>query len=140
MVHGLWPQYERGFPEYCQRPSPRLARNIMTSMLEKIGETRSKVIILDISGVAMVDTAVANHLIKITRATSLMGCECIVSGLSPAIARTIVEELQVEDRLNEEVREVLVQHTQQMERSDITYSEMFKKVKRELAKQKGIVL
>ena len=46
------------------------------------------------------------------------------------IVRTIVEELQLEDRLNEEVREVLVQHTQQMERSDITYSEMFKKVKR----------
>jgi hypothetical protein len=56
------------------------------------------------------------------------------------IARTIIEELQLEDRLNEEVREVLVQHTQQMERSDITYSEMFKKVKRELAKQKGIIL
>jgi hypothetical protein len=56
------------------------------------------------------------------------------------IARVIVEELQVEDRLNEEVREVLVQHMQQMERSDITYSEMFKKVKRELARQKGIVL
>ena len=56
------------------------------------------------------------------------------------IAQVIVEELQVEDRLNEEVREVLIQHTQQMDRSDITYSEMFKKVKRELAKQKGIVL
>jgi ribonuclease T2 len=34
VVHGLWPQYERGFPDYCQRPSPRLARNIMTSMLD----------------------------------------------------------------------------------------------------------
>jgi len=34
VVHGLWPQYEHGFPEYCQRPSPRLDRNIMTSMLE----------------------------------------------------------------------------------------------------------
>jgi ribonuclease T2 len=34
VVHGLWPQYERGFPEYCQRPSPRLNRNIMTSMLD----------------------------------------------------------------------------------------------------------
>ncbi|MGY3586116.1 ribonuclease T2 [Bradyrhizobium sp. USDA 4341] len=34
VVHGLWPQYERGFPEYCQRPSPRLARNIMTAMLD----------------------------------------------------------------------------------------------------------
>ena len=34
VVHGLWPQYERGFPEYCQRPSPWLDRNIMTSMLD----------------------------------------------------------------------------------------------------------
>src|SRR3954471_15259340 len=34
VVHGLWPQYDRGFPNYCQRPSPRLPRNIMTSMLD----------------------------------------------------------------------------------------------------------
>jgi ribonuclease T2 len=34
VVHGLWPQYEHGFPEYCQRPSPRLDRTIMTSMLD----------------------------------------------------------------------------------------------------------
>ena len=34
VVHGLWPQYDRGFPNYCQRPAPRLARNIMTSMLD----------------------------------------------------------------------------------------------------------
>ena len=34
VVHGLWPQYERGFPDYCQRPAPRLERNIMTSMLD----------------------------------------------------------------------------------------------------------
>ncbi len=56
------------------------------------------------------------------------------------IARVISDELSVEDRLNEEAREVLSQHMGQMERSDITYSEMFKKVKRELAKKKGIVL
>jgi hypothetical protein len=57
-----------------------------------------------------------------------------------AIGRVIVDELSIEDRLNEEAREVLAQHMTQMERSDITYSEMFKKVKRELAKKKGIVL
>jgi ribonuclease T2 len=34
VVHGLWPQYEHGFPNYCQRPSPRLERNIMSSMLD----------------------------------------------------------------------------------------------------------
>ena len=47
-----------------------------------------------------------------------------------AIARVIVDELSVEDRLNDEAREVLAQHMNQMERSDITYSEMFRKVKR----------
>ena len=34
VVHGLWPQYEKGFPEYCQRPAPRLNRNIVSSMLD----------------------------------------------------------------------------------------------------------
>jgi ribonuclease T2 len=34
VVHGLWPQYEHGFPDYCQRPSPRLDREIMSSMLD----------------------------------------------------------------------------------------------------------
>jgi ribonuclease T2 len=34
VVHGLWPQYEHGFPEYCQQPAPRLDRNVMTSMLD----------------------------------------------------------------------------------------------------------
>jgi len=34
VVHGLWPQYEHGFPDYCQRPAPRLDRNIVSSMLD----------------------------------------------------------------------------------------------------------
>ena len=34
VVHGLWPQYDRGYPEYCKRPSPRLERNVMVSMLD----------------------------------------------------------------------------------------------------------
>jgi ribonuclease T2 len=34
VVHGLWPQYERGFPDYCERPAPRLNRNIMSSILD----------------------------------------------------------------------------------------------------------
>src|SRR6478752_296524 len=34
VVHGLWPQYERGFPEFCQNPAPRLDRNIVSSMLD----------------------------------------------------------------------------------------------------------
>ena len=67
------------------------AMDIMDSMLNKISETHAKVFILDISGVGVVDTAVANHLIKITKATQLMGCECTISGVSPAIAQTVVE-------------------------------------------------
>lgn len=66
------------------------AQNMMETMLNRIAETYSKVIILDIQGVAAVDTAVANHLIKITKATKLLGCECILSGISPAVAQTII--------------------------------------------------
>lgn len=67
------------------------AQDIMDKTLNKIAETRAKVFVMDISGVGAMDTAVANQLIKITKATQLMGCETIVSGLSPSIARTLVE-------------------------------------------------
>lgn len=67
------------------------AHEVMNSVLLKISQSRARVFIMDISGVAVVDTAVANHLIKITQATRLMGCESIISGLSPAVAQTIVE-------------------------------------------------
>ena len=67
------------------------AQQMMKTMLKKITETLAKVIILDIAGVATVDTAVANHLIKIAKATKLMGCRCIVSGISPAVAETLVQ-------------------------------------------------
>jgi rsbT co-antagonist protein RsbR len=67
------------------------SQDIMNASLTKIGETQARIFILDISGVGVVDTAVANHLIKITRAAALMGCDCTISGLSPAIAQTIVD-------------------------------------------------
>ena len=66
-------------------------QDIMNKTLEKIAASRAKAFILDISGVAAVDTGVANHLIRITLATRLMGCESIISGISPAVARTLVE-------------------------------------------------
>ncbi len=66
-------------------------QEIMTKTLSMISETRTKVFMLDISGVRTVDTAVANQLVKITQATRLMGCEAIVSGISPEIAFTMVE-------------------------------------------------
>ncbi|MDP2574675.1 protoglobin domain-containing protein [Vibrio penaeicida] len=67
------------------------AQDIMSAVLGKIADARAKIFIMDISGVAVVDTAVANHFIKITKATRLMGCECLVSGVSPAIAQTMVQ-------------------------------------------------
>lgn len=67
------------------------AQDLMQGILTKINTTQSRSAILDISGVAVVDTAVANHIIKITKATQLMGCRCIISGISPAIAQTMVE-------------------------------------------------
>jgi rsbT co-antagonist protein RsbR len=67
------------------------ARDIMDSTLAKIAATQAQIFVLDISGVGVVDTAVANNLFRITRATKLMGCESIISGVSPAIAQTIVD-------------------------------------------------
>ena len=67
------------------------AQEIMTTALARVAGSRARAFILDIGGVAVVDTAVANHLIKITKATNLMGCECTISGVSPAIAQTMVE-------------------------------------------------
>ncbi len=67
------------------------AQDIMSAALSQVAETHARIFILDISGVGVVDTAVANHLVKITKATRLMGCESMISGVSPAIAQTIVE-------------------------------------------------
>ena len=67
------------------------AQDIMDASLAKIAETQARVFILDISGVGVVDTAVANYLIKVTKATRLMGCESTISGVSPSIAQTITE-------------------------------------------------
>jgi methyl-accepting chemotaxis protein len=65
--------------------------DIMNKALSSIADTRASTLLLDISGVAVVDTAVANHLIKIAKAAVLMGCKTIISGISPAIAQTIAE-------------------------------------------------
>jgi rsbT co-antagonist protein RsbR len=63
---------------------------VMESLLSQIVETGSSIAILDISGVPAVDSLVAQHLIKTVSATRLMGAECIISGIRPEIAQTIV--------------------------------------------------
>lgn len=62
------------------------------------------------------------------------------AALVEGLIRVVSDELHIEDKLNVEVRELLVQYSAEMQRNNMSYSEMFKKVKRELAKQKGIVL
>ena len=63
----------------------------MESLLQRIVETGSDVAIVDITGVPTVDTLTAQHLLKTVNAVHLMGAECIISGIRPQIAQTIVQ-------------------------------------------------
>jgi rsbT co-antagonist protein RsbR len=63
---------------------------VMESLLERIVETDSTIAIIDITGVPTVDTLVAQHLLRTVAAARLMGADCIISGIRPQIAQTIV--------------------------------------------------
>ncbi|MFS0516154.1 STAS domain-containing protein [Nostoc sp. UIC 10607] len=63
---------------------------MMESLLQKIVETGSEVAIIDITGVSTVDTLTAQHLLKTVTAARLMGADCMISGIRPQIAQTIV--------------------------------------------------
>ena len=63
---------------------------VMETLLKRLAETQSEVAIIDITGVPMVDTLTAQHLLKTVGAARLMGAECIISGIRPQIAQTIV--------------------------------------------------
>ncbi len=63
---------------------------VMETLLQKIVETGSELAIIDITGVPTVDTLVAQHLLKTVTAIRLMGADCIISGIRPQIAQTIV--------------------------------------------------
>lgn len=63
---------------------------VMENLLQRIVETGAAIAILDITGVPTVDTLVAQHLLKTVAAARLMGADCIISGIRPQIAQTIV--------------------------------------------------
>src|SRR6218665_113969 len=65
-------------------------QTVMETLLQRIVETSAEIAIVDITGVPTVDTLTAQHLIKTVTATRLMGAECVISGIRPQIAQTIV--------------------------------------------------
>ncbi|QDI92471.1 STAS domain-containing protein [Salicibibacter halophilus] len=66
------------------------AQHIMENLLEGIVEHRAQVVLIDITGVPVVDTMVAHHIIKVYEAVRLVGAQCILVGIRPEIAQTIV--------------------------------------------------
>ena len=70
---------------------------VMENLLQRIVESGAEIAIIDITGVPTVDTVTAQHLLKTVDAARLMGADCIISGIRPQIAQTIVH-LGVESR------------------------------------------
>jgi rsbT co-antagonist protein RsbR len=67
------------------------ARQLTEQLLEGVQRNRAKVVVIDITGVATIDEAVANHLVDAVEAARLMGASAIITGLSPKIAQTLVD-------------------------------------------------
>ncbi|HYS00055.1 MAG TPA: STAS domain-containing protein, partial [Gemmatimonadales bacterium] len=69
---------------------PQRARQLTEQLLRAIRTNRAKVVVIDITGVAAMDSNVANHLVQTVEASRLLGATVIVTGLSPEIAQTLV--------------------------------------------------
>lgn len=87
--------------------------DIRNSLLKRIVETQAKCVIVDITGVEVVDTRTADYLLKVVRSAGLLGTQCVMSGLSPAVAQTLVDigadlkEVRTLRNLKEGLRECL---------------------------------
>jgi rsbT co-antagonist protein RsbR len=64
---------------------------IMEALLTSVQQQSAEMVIIDITGVPIVDTAVANHLIQAIRAVNLLGAQCVLVGISPEVAQTVVQ-------------------------------------------------
>jgi rsbT co-antagonist protein RsbR len=69
----------------------RRSQELMESMLASVARTQAKSIIIDLTGVEVVDTGTADHLLKMVQAARLLGTQCLLTGLHPAVARTLAE-------------------------------------------------
>jgi anti-anti-sigma factor len=67
------------------------AAQMTQTILEAIGDQRADDVIIDITGIAVVDTSVANHLVQTAQAASLLGAHVTLAGMSPEVAQTIVQ-------------------------------------------------
>lgn len=79
---------------------------------------------------------VANNLL----AKDLVSLEMPAEALTAEIRRLITDDLMIEDRLNEEVKEILRAHSNEIDRGNIDYSRMFAMIKRQLVKDRGLIL
>jgi hypothetical protein len=79
---------------------------------------------------------VTDHLLE----EEMLGLEGPADALTDQIRRIITDDLLVEDRLNEEVKELLNAHRSEIDRSDVDYSRMFAMVKRQLVRERGLIL
>ena len=66
------------------------AQQLMSRLLTEIQRTQARYAILDVTGVELIDTETADHLIKVTRAVELLGAKCVITGIRPAVAQTMV--------------------------------------------------
>jgi rsbT co-antagonist protein RsbR len=64
---------------------------IMTTLLDSVVRTRARWVILDVTGVELVDTSTGEYLLRVVRTAALLGVSCVLSGIQPAVAQTLVE-------------------------------------------------
>ncbi|MBI4861832.1 MAG: STAS domain-containing protein [Candidatus Riflebacteria bacterium] len=69
----------------------RQAVDVMERVLNSVASSNSRYVILDLTGVEIVDTKTADHLIKIVQASEILGARCVLTGIQPAVAQTLVE-------------------------------------------------